>query len=180
MRRTLIACTIVALVAGGGTAVAASKITSRDIKNGTIKMSDLSRTAKNGLKGKRGLRGFTGPAGPQGPAGVSGVLGAQVVEVAMTIFPGEVNGPQAFCPAGKVVIGTGYFAGIAHPGFVKVFGNSVGAGYINDSSIAIDTSVQAICGYASATAGVARVASASKVARQFDHALSALKADREP
>jgi hypothetical protein len=43
-------------------------VTSGKIRNGTIQMRDLSRTAQTGITGADGERG---PAGPQGPAGVS-------------------------------------------------------------------------------------------------------------
>src|SRR4051794_39255407 len=43
MRKTLIACVVVALLAGGGTAVASKLVTSKDIKNGTIQSVDIGR-----------------------------------------------------------------------------------------------------------------------------------------
>ncbi len=68
-----IAGLVVALVAGGGTAVAAKLITSRDIADGTIQKADLSPSVKNEL-GKPGPRG---PVGPQGPRGYTGAQGQQ-------------------------------------------------------------------------------------------------------
>ena len=159
MKRTTVIAVAVALVIGlAGSATAASLITSKDIKNGTIKTADLSSAAKRALKGKAGPRGSAGPqgaTGPAGPAGPTGVLGQQVVEATLVVAPGDVDGPQAFCPAGKVPVGTGYFASITHPGFVEVFGNSVGAGFINDSSIPVETKVQAICAGAGAVTAAA-------------------------
>jgi hypothetical protein len=104
----------------GGSAYAAKKITGKDIRNGSIGLADLSSSAKRALKGNRGAQG------PAGLAGTAAVLNAQVVEAVMTIQPGDVNGPQAFCPAGKVVVGTGFRSSITHPGFTLVLGNSVG------------------------------------------------------
>jgi collagen triple helix repeat protein len=70
---------IMALVlAMGGSAVAASVITSKQIKDGTIQTKDLSKKALKALKGKIGATGATGapgPAGPQGPQGAQGVQG---------------------------------------------------------------------------------------------------------
>jgi len=49
---------IVALtVAMSGTAIAASLITSAQIKDGTIQLKDLSKSAVAGLHGARGVRG---------------------------------------------------------------------------------------------------------------------------
>ena len=95
MRKTLIACVVVALLAGGGTAVASKLVTSKDIKNGTIKTQDIGRgqvtlnrlspgvrellakagtpgangtNGANGAKGEKGDKGDKGDTGPQGPA----------------------------------------------------------------------------------------------------------------
>jgi Collagen triple helix repeat (20 copies) len=61
---------VAVFLALGGGAVAATKIRSRDIANGTIQQSDLS---------KRLLRQLSkaGPPGPTGPAGAAGQQGAQ-------------------------------------------------------------------------------------------------------
>ena len=102
MKGTIAACSVVALVAAGGTATAASLITSSDIKNGTIQsedikngtikdvdiqdgevenhnikkasitMSRLAQTTQDLIREKGG-----GPAGPAGPAGAAGPQGAQ-------------------------------------------------------------------------------------------------------
>jgi hypothetical protein len=68
---------LVALVfATTGSAVAASLITSAQIKDGTIQTKDLSSTARKALKGQRGLRGPAGAQGPQGAKGDTGATGA--------------------------------------------------------------------------------------------------------
>jgi Collagen triple helix repeat (20 copies) len=69
--RTVVVAAIVGVISTVGVAYAASKITSSDIKNGTIQLEDLSRKAKRELQGRRG------PAGPPGPAGEQGVPGPQ-------------------------------------------------------------------------------------------------------
>ena len=68
---TIILAALAALALGGGTATAAKLITSKDIKNGTIKLADLSAGAKKSLKGRRG------PAGPAGMPGAPGAPGAR-------------------------------------------------------------------------------------------------------
>jgi hypothetical protein len=66
------------VMATTGSAVAASLITSKQIKDGTIQTKDISKKAQKALKGKRGATGpagAAGPAGPQGPAGAAGAKG---------------------------------------------------------------------------------------------------------
>jgi hypothetical protein len=60
--------TAMALTAGG-TSVAVGEITSKNIKDGTIKIKDIKPGTVAAL---RGSRGPAGPAGPQGPAGTGG------------------------------------------------------------------------------------------------------------
>jgi Collagen triple helix repeat (20 copies) len=129
--RTLFAVIATALVVGVGAASATVVVTSKNIKNGTIQMVDISAKAKAALKGNRGPAGPAGQAGAQGPQGsqgsqgspgapglqgqqgVQGVQGIQgppglagveyVVEVGV---PGE-GSATAICPEGKYVIGGG-------------------------------------------------------------------------
>lgn len=73
---------VLALVfATTGSAVAASLITSKQIKNGTIQLVDISKKAKTALTGLPGPAGPAGPAGgatgPAGPAGAAGAAGAK-------------------------------------------------------------------------------------------------------
>ena len=66
------------VLALGGTAVAASVITSKQIKDGTIQTKDISKKAQKALKGKTGSTGATGAqgaAGAQGPKGDTGAAG---------------------------------------------------------------------------------------------------------
>src|SRR5258705_4592531 len=60
------------LVAMSGSAVAASLITSKQIKDGTIQTRDLSKRAVKALKSSS----TPGPRGPQGPTGSAGAAGA--------------------------------------------------------------------------------------------------------
>jgi hypothetical protein len=66
---------VIALVAAlSGSAVAASLITSKQIKDGTIQPRDLSKSARTAIGGASGP---AGPAGPVGPKGDKGDPGAQ-------------------------------------------------------------------------------------------------------
>jgi hypothetical protein len=67
------AALVFALSIGG--AEAAGLITGKQIRNHTIGLVDLKRTARKALRGERGLQGPAGPAGPQGPPGPAGVPG---------------------------------------------------------------------------------------------------------
>jgi hypothetical protein len=65
------------LVALSGSAVAASLITGKQIKDGTIQVKDLSKKARKALHtgATTGIPGPQGPSGPQGPGGESGAQG---------------------------------------------------------------------------------------------------------
>jgi hypothetical protein len=63
------------VMATTGSAVAASLITSQQIKNGTIQTADISKKAQKTLKGKRGATGAQGAQGPQGLKGDTGPKG---------------------------------------------------------------------------------------------------------
>src|SRR5690349_12614206 len=58
------------VLAMSGSAVAASLITSKQIKDGTIQLKDISKTARAQLA-------VAGPQGPAGPSGAAGATGAQ-------------------------------------------------------------------------------------------------------
>jgi hypothetical protein len=62
-------------VALGGPAAAAGLVTSKQIKNGTIQVKDISKAARTALTGQEGPVGDTGPTGPQGAAGPQGEPG---------------------------------------------------------------------------------------------------------
>jgi Collagen triple helix repeat (20 copies) len=79
--RTLVACVVVALVVGGGTATAARLITSKDvrngsltgadIRNGSIAFKDLARGTRTRIDGSGGST----PVGSPPPAGAPGAKG---------------------------------------------------------------------------------------------------------
>ena len=70
----LIVAMIALAVALSGTAVAgtAKLITGSQIANGTIKLEDISSSAKTALKGKTGATGSKGDAGAMGATGAKG------------------------------------------------------------------------------------------------------------
>lgn len=71
--RALAALLCVALISAlaGPPAFSAAKklVTSKQIKNGTIKTKDISKKARAALRGQTGAQGPVGPTGPAGPAG---------------------------------------------------------------------------------------------------------------
>ena len=74
-RAAMTSVVVVALIAVGSTgAVAADLVTSKDIKNRTIRMVDLNNKIRAKLN-KRAQRGPQGPAGPQGAPGAQGATG---------------------------------------------------------------------------------------------------------
>ena len=66
---------IAIVLACGGSAFAGSQITGRQIKDKSIELKDLSKSARKALRGNRGPRGIAGPTGPQGPPGLQGLQG---------------------------------------------------------------------------------------------------------
>jgi hypothetical protein len=112
--RTIAVLGLVLALGIGGTATAAKLITSKDIKNGTIKTADLSKSAKRSLKGNSGLRGATGAQGPQGAQGAQGPAGPSVVGQSVVVSsPQVLFGDEivqmavAFCPPGHRVVSGG-------------------------------------------------------------------------
>jgi hypothetical protein len=81
---------VVALVAASGGAVAASLITSaqiqdntirsRDVRNGTLKLADISSAAQTALQGSTGPQGPVGPPGPGGPWAIVNATGGLVYD----------------------------------------------------------------------------------------------------
>lgn len=49
------------------------------------------------------------------------------------VASGDVGGATATCPAGSVIVGTGFDTSIGNVGFVQRFGNLVGLAAINDT-----------------------------------------------
>jgi hypothetical protein len=142
---TIIAFTALFVVLGGS-AYAAKQITSKDIKNGTIKTVDMSSSAKQALKGNAGPRGpqgvpgaqgAQGSQGPQGPAGPSEVSALTPVTGSLSVAAGTIDGGTVACPAGTRVVSGGFFAdggivfldaaGADRAGWAVAVDNSAGA-----------------------------------------------------
>ena len=111
MKSAIIAAVIATVIsATAATAASTGLVTGAQIKNGSIGLVDLSKSAKSSLRGQVGPMGPQGPQGPGGgfdPAKVSYVTGASVV-----IAPGGSATVTAFCPAGAKVTGGGFLSSV--------------------------------------------------------------------
>jgi hypothetical protein len=74
MKSALVAAALVFVLSVGG-ATAAGLIGGKQIRNHSIGLIDIKRTAQKALHGQRGARGLVGPAGPAGPQGPAGPAG---------------------------------------------------------------------------------------------------------
>ena len=140
MRRpsaSLVVAVLAIVIATAGTASATTAlITSHQIRNGTIRLVDISKKARKALQGRTGKTGTAGAAGPQGhqgPQGVPGPQGLQGLQGAMgspgvsgytvvrnnTVVSAPVNHASvvADCPAGEQVLSGGGGASGAPLGF---------------------------------------------------------------
>lgn len=109
-------------------------VTTKDVKNRSLKVKDLSAKARNKLRGAtgpagpRGATGATGATGPAGPAGPTGLQGLQGVPglpgvsgfevITETVSIGGLGASDSVtgtCPADKVAISAtaGYAAPLA-------------------------------------------------------------------
>ena len=123
----VVSAAVLALVAGGGGAVAGSLITSGDIQDKTIKKIDLHKNAVETQKVKDGtlrladlnqkandaIQKGVGPQGPKGEPGKDGKNGTNGVsgyEIRTWDYTGVSGGGWADmgCSAGKVPLGGGY------------------------------------------------------------------------
>lgn len=94
-----------ALAAGAAATAGANQlIGGENIRDGSIKLKDLSTDAQNALKGRRGPRGRRGrtgatgqggAAGPQGPQGLQGANGANGADAAAPAQTGFLLGGAA-------------------------------------------------------------------------------------
>jgi hypothetical protein len=116
--KAVLAAAIVAVLISATSATAAFVVTSANIKNGTIKLADISPGAKRALRGQRGPRGFTGAPGVQGAQGAQGPAGtgsgfdpnkiSYVEGAVVTIDPESFGEATATCPAGAKAISGGW------------------------------------------------------------------------
>ena len=131
---SLVVAVLAIVIATAGTASATTAlITSNQIKNGTIRLVDISKKARQALQGRTGKTGKAGATGPQGPQGPQGMPGPQGLQGAMgspgvsgytvvrnnTVVSAPVNHASvvADCPAGEQVLSGGGGASGAPLGF---------------------------------------------------------------
>jgi hypothetical protein len=117
VRNALIAAVVAAIVAAASSTAATIVVTSKNIKNGTIKTIDISASAKRALKGARGARGPRGFAGargsqgvqgPPGPQGLQGIQRLVPVSATKAVAPPNVDTVVATCPSGMVTVSGGF------------------------------------------------------------------------
>lgn len=178
-RPTLIVAFVALVLAGTGVADGASRlitgkqiknnsVTGADIKRHSLATSDLSSSASRSLRGDAGPKGDAGAPGAPGPAGPPGpsvVNKLTRVTASMSVAPGDVNGPSAFCPSGQGIVSGGYItAGAGNGVFTQdSFGGSRWAvGYDNfDSTASADVTAVAYCAPSGQAAGPATRSAAS-------------------
>jgi hypothetical protein len=111
--KTIAAALAVALVTAGSS-TAAFVVTSANIKNGTIKLVDISSGAKRALRGQRGARGLPGQAGPKGDPGAQGAQGPPGIQALVRVSEskqipaGVTDVVIAHCPAGMNPVSGGF------------------------------------------------------------------------
>jgi hypothetical protein len=114
VRNALIAAVVAAIVAAASSTAATIVVTSKNIKNGTIKTIDISAGAKRALKGNRGPRGFPGARGsqgaqgPPGPQGLQGIQRLVSVSATKAIAANTIDSVVATCPAGMTAVSGGF------------------------------------------------------------------------
>jgi hypothetical protein len=108
----LVVATIALCVALTGTAVATTavlitgkqikdgSVTGADIKNGSLGVVDLSKSAR-GARGAQGIQGVPGPQGAKGDTGAAGVAGSARAYAlgGGDLCPGAAAPPSVTCPA---------------------------------------------------------------------------------
>jgi hypothetical protein len=175
----------IVLATTAGATAASSLITGKQIKNSSITGADIKDRSvgaddikslsigpskiSDGLAAdiEAGKTNVPGPAGPAGPAGAPGAAGpagpagsTNIVTVTsphQTLPPGGyTSSMRAICPAGTVVVGTGFNTGIGNADLVASYGTFVGGFIDNDTSITIEAYVQAICASGAADGGGTR------------------------
>jgi hypothetical protein len=99
--KTIAVAIAVALVTAGSS-TAAFVVTSANIKNGTIKLVDISSGAKRALRGQRGPRGLPGQDGPPG------IQALVRVSESKQIPGGVTDSVIAHCPAGLNPVSGGF------------------------------------------------------------------------
>jgi hypothetical protein len=87
---------VAVLVVGGTTAVAAKLITGKQIKDGSIKLKDISKSAQKSLAGKDGADGSPGGAGAPGTNGTPGADGVAGPTLFAASIGYDTSNPSVF------------------------------------------------------------------------------------
>jgi len=128
-----------------GAQIKNSTVTGLDIKNGSVQVGDLSRSARNALRGARGPRGLPGnqgQIGPVGPSGANAVGDMAYFEGPEVVVPaGDFGTAQAFCPPDRLATGGGYFSSITE--VFSTFVNPSNYTVLVDNTSSITVTVQA-------------------------------------
>jgi hypothetical protein len=111
--KAAITAALVALLVSAGSATAAFVVTSKNIKNGTIQVVDISKSARRALKGNRGPQGINGLDGAPGERGAPGATNVTVQSFSLTVAPLSEAWAIVNCPLGQRATGGG---GRAVPG----------------------------------------------------------------
>ena len=91
-----------------GAQISNNSVTGKDIKRGSLGVSDLSAAARRSLRGARGARGPAGAPGATGLTGPKGTTDIFYVDSAVTVVPASSAGTAtAACPAGSSATGGG-------------------------------------------------------------------------
>lgn len=77
MKAIITAIIVSAIITAGATAGVTTLVTSKQIKDHTIQLSDISSAATRQLQGQRGAQGSVGAKGDTGPVGAAGIAGPQ-------------------------------------------------------------------------------------------------------
>jgi hypothetical protein len=163
-------------VALSGTAYAAKKIGPRDIQRNAIRSRHIKRGQVKWKELAGGLRGQLRKAATPKPPEQLQVI--KVEGAPQSLAPGGFGGaPVATCPPGYAVVGTGFKSSLGSPGFVFSYGTFVGGFFSNDSSITIETRVQAIC---ARNSGGGATASRAAGLRRFKRQVAQAQAEMQP
>src|SRR4051794_24591348 len=177
MKRSILAATVVAVLAITGGAFAAGQITGKQIKNSTITGKDV----KNKSLTRADFRGSVrGPTGPQGPAGPSAT--GQLVRVEgpnTTIAPGAIDHTTVNCPGGMNVVSGGYQSATADGEVFSSdsFGSTTSwSALLDNFDSSVTGTVKAIAFCAPAGRAVVARSNRSLVQRRIDTAIAHAKA----
>ncbi|MCL2614685.1 MAG: hypothetical protein FWD95_15835 [Nocardioidaceae bacterium] len=131
------------LVMCGGTAVAATLITTNQIKNSAITTPKIANGAVTGAKVKKGSLSLADITASDRKKLLTTPINTTIVSTPdETIAAGDISSVTATCPAGKKITGGGYFSSIAIAASSQPSGRSWVV-IINNSNNSIDITANA-------------------------------------